>query len=153
MTSTTNDTQLAIYADDHSEHEQRTSDMMSSDEEAEVRHRTPAEPLVTNNNAVSKACEIIRIIKPLHGRDNMDIEDFLKKVQLAKNSCSEPTLLLQLILAEKIFDQAENSIRYTKIDTYSELFEALRTQVSMPASKASPKVQAFSNYFRGHSEL
>ncbi|KAK9302452.1 hypothetical protein QLX08_005526 [Tetragonisca angustula] len=80
-------------------------------------------------------------------------------MQLAKNSCSEPTLLLQLILAEKILDQAERSIRYTKIDTYSELFKALRTQVFIPVTVNDCKqgltesVQAFSNRFRRHSEL
>ena len=95
------------------------------------------------------------------------VEDFIKKVQLAKNFCSEPALLLQLILAGKILDQAERSIRYTKIDTYSELFEALRTQVSilvtvngcrdrLRSTKQGPteSVQAFSNRFRqSHSEL
>ena len=80
----------------YSEHEQRTSEIMSSDEEeghaprqlpeeAEVRRHMPAEPPATDNT-VNRACEMIRIIKPLYGRDDMGVEDFIKKVQLAKNS-------------------------------------------------------------------
>ena len=68
-----------------------------------------------------------RIIKPLHGKDDMGVENFIKRLQLAKNSCSEPILLLQLTLAEKILDRAERSIRYIKIDTYSELSESLKS--------------------------
>ena len=102
-------TQMGVA--NHSKHEKRSSDIMSFDEEeshasrllpeeTEIRHRIPAEPPATDNT-VSKICEMIRIIKPLHGTDDMGVENFIKRLQLAENSCSEPILLLQLTLAEK----------------------------------------------------
>ena len=44
-------------------------------EEAEVRRHMPAEQPATDNT-VSEAYEMIRIIKPLHGRDDMGVEDY-----------------------------------------------------------------------------
>ena len=84
-------TQMGVA--NYSEHEQDTSEIMSSDkeeghaprqlsEEAKVRCYMPAKPPATNNT-VSRACGMV---KPLYGRDDMGVEDFIKKVQLAKNS-------------------------------------------------------------------
>ena len=62
----------------------------------------------------------------------MGIEDFIKKVQLAKNSCSEPALLLQVILAEKILDQAERNIRYTRLTLIPNSSNSRHSELKFP---------------------
>lgn len=47
---------------------------------------------------------------------------------------SKPLILLKLIIAEKITENAERCIRYHNIETYDQLYQALRTQVSTPVT-------------------
>ena len=81
-------TQMGVA--NYSKHEQPNSDIMSFDEEesrasrhlpeeTEIRHRIPAEPPATDNT-VSKTYEMIRSIKPLHGTDDMGVENFIKRL-------------------------------------------------------------------------
>ena len=48
----------------------------------------------------------------------------------ARVRCSQPDLLLDFIIAEKIKDQAKQSIRHTGIGSYEDLYETLKTNLA-----------------------
>ena len=50
----------------------------------------------------------------------------LQTVKKAKTRCTQPNLLLDLIIAKKITGFAEKSIRYLQINLYEDLYDALR---------------------------
>ena len=86
------------------------------------RHRNP-----TTNVLIAK--DVIRAIKPINGRDDMGVENFIKSVKKWRKRCSQPELLLDYIIAEKITQQAEKAIRYIQFDDYETLYESLRANL------------------------
>ena len=56
----------------------------------------------------------------------MGVEDFIKTVKRVKIHCTRQKLLLNLVIAKKITGIAERVIRYIQIDSYEDLFEAVR---------------------------
>ena len=48
--------------------------------------------------------------------------------------CSQPDLLVDLIIAEKIKDQAKRAIRFNPIDNYDQLYSALRQNIGIISS-------------------
>lgn len=110
------------------------------DEMETTRTRQPttlAAERITATDQLMKATEAIRMIETLRGRDDVGVEDFIKSVRFARNNCSEKNLLLRLILIEKITENAKRSIRYTTINTFEELYETLRRNVSIPNTVSS----------------
>ena len=110
-----------------------------SDEETSVtrqHQQTRAEnPRFTDNNPDKlPAKEAIRLVETLRGRDDVGVEDFIKNVRYARANCLQKALLLRLILVERITDNAKRSIRYIDIDSYEELYAALRQNVSIPST-------------------
>nr|XP_034195013.1 uncharacterized protein LOC117611186 [Osmia lignaria] len=99
--------------------------------------RQPPQNSTIRPNELMKAVDAIRTIETLRGRDDVGVEDFIKSVRYARSNCSEKTLLLKLILIEKITENAKRSIRYTSIETYEELYEVLRQNVSIPNTVSS----------------
>nr|XP_034194820.1 uncharacterized protein LOC117611039 [Osmia lignaria] len=99
--------------------------------------RQPPQNSTIRPNELMKAVDAIRTIETLRGRDDVGVEDFIKSVRYARSNCSEKTLLLKLILIEKITENAKRSIRYTSIETYKELYEVLRQNVSIPNTVSS----------------
>lgn len=102
----------------------------------------PSAPRITATNITEegpsmKAKDVIRTIETLRGRDDVGVEDFIKSVMYARSICSERTLLLKLIIVEKITENAKRSIRYTTIETFNELYETLRQNVSIPNTVSS----------------
>lgn len=83
-----------------------------------------------SNNQLSPATKIIRTMKVLKGKDDLGIEDFITSVKRARDRCSDPDLLLDLIIAEKIQENAERAIRYLDITSYDILFSELRKNLS-----------------------
>ena len=81
----------------------------------------------------------IETIKTLNGQDDMGVEDFVKTIKKAKFRCSEPEILLDLILAKKIIGNAEKAIRYIPINSYEDLFIALRQNLKQTNSLVSLK--------------
>ena len=81
-----------------------------------------------------RAKETIRIVETLRGRDDVDVVDFIKSVEFAKQCCNEEQLLLKLILVEKIIGKAKRNIKYIDIKTYGELYVHLRNNVSIPTT-------------------
>ena len=81
----------------------------------------------------------IETIKTLNGQDDMGVEDFVKTIKKAKLQCSEPVILLDLILAKKIIGNAEKAIRYIPINSYEDLFIALRQNLKQTNSLVSLK--------------
>ena len=69
----------------------------------------------------------------------MGVEGFIKTILRMKNQCSQPQLLLDFILAEKITGKAEKAIGYTINNTYNDLFEALRQNLKQTCSVLSMK--------------
>ena len=69
----------------------------------------------------------------------MGVEDLIKIVSRMKTQCSQPQLLLDFIIAEKITGNAEKAIRYTSINTFSELYEARRQSLKQTGSILSIK--------------
>ena len=48
-------------------------------------------------------------------QDDIGVEDFIKTIEKARETFSQPELLLDYIIAEKITGQTESAIRYTNI--------------------------------------
>ena len=86
----------------------------------------------TANLMIAK--DVIRTIKPINGRDEIGVEDFTRSVKKARKRCSQPELLLDFIIAEKITQQAEKALRYIKIDDYETLYESLRSNLKQSNS-------------------
>lgn len=83
------------------------------------------------------AKEAIRTIKAINGQDDVGIENFIKTGKKAKLQCNQPNLLLYFIIAEKITGNAERAIRYTQIDSYEDLYEILRRNLTQAGSVSS----------------
>ena len=81
----------------------------------------------------------IETIKPINGQDDMGVEDFIKTVKRARIRCEEPEILLDLILAKKITHVAEKAIRYMQINSYEDLYAALRQNLRQTSSLISLK--------------
>ena len=73
-------------------------------------------------------------MKPISGQDDIGVEDFIKIVKKAKSRCSQQALLLDYIIAEKIINHAERAIRYTQINSYTDLFNTLRQNLTQIGS-------------------
>ena len=73
-----------------------------------------------------KAETAIETIQGINGQDDIGIEYFIKTVKKAKTRCTQPNLLLDLIIAKKITDFAEKSIIFSQINSYEDLYDAFR---------------------------
>ncbi|XP_076649849.1 uncharacterized protein LOC143364276 [Halictus rubicundus] len=103
-----------------------------------------APPIVTINNDVNdeaserttdctptlRAKDAIRYIPTLNGDDDIGVEDFIKEVRSMRNMCTEKELLLKAIKVEKIIGKAAQGIRNLQIESFGELYEALRSNVA-----------------------
>ena len=78
-----------------------------------------------------EADKAIRIVETLRGRDDVGVEDFILSVRKARARCKESDreLLLDLILIERITDNAKRNIRYLKINSFEDLYSCLRQHV------------------------
>ncbi|XP_076388247.1 uncharacterized protein LOC143264543 [Megachile rotundata] len=76
------------------------------------------------------AKDLIRYIPSLNGEDDVGVEDFIKEVREKRVRCLGRDLLLKAIKVDKIVDRAAQSIRNMSIENYSDLFEALRSNVA-----------------------
>ena len=64
------------------------------------------------------AREVVRTIRTLTGQDDINVEDFIRLVEKEQENCSQPDLLLDFILAEKITQIAERAIRLKHFDSF-----------------------------------
>ncbi|XP_043263113.1 uncharacterized protein LOC122403580 [Colletes gigas] len=99
---------------------------------AEPRSHTSTAPATTVSNL--KTADALRMVETLYGKDDIGVEEFIKSVRFARNRVNDPESLLRMIITEKIVSHAKRSIRFCRIQTYDELYEALRTQVSLPVT-------------------
>lgn len=88
----------------------------------------------TSRTPTLRAHDAIRYIPTLNGDDDIGVEDFIKEIKSLQTMCIEPTLLLKAIKVEKIVGKAAQSIRNLNLETYGELYEALRSNVATQAS-------------------
>ena len=87
----------------------------------------------------------IETIKTINGQDDMGVEDFIKVVKRARLRCEKPEILLDLILAKNITGAAEKAIRYMQINSYDNLFAALRQNLRQTKSLISLKSKLITN--------
>ena len=81
----------------------------------------------------------IETIKPINGQDDMGVEDFIKTVKRARIRCEEPEILQDLILAREITHAAAKAIGYMQINSYEDLYAALRQNLRQTSSLISLK--------------
>ena len=93
-----------------------------------------------------KATTVIRTIRVLRGQDDLGVEDFIQDIRDARQQCNDMHMLLKLILSEKITGQAERSIRYVKINSFEELYDALRTHVTSPTTIPAARAKLANTY-------
>ena len=101
-----------------------------------TREQIPVCSRITQDpeNVTSPAKDIIRTIEPLKGRDDNGVEDFIKSIKKARLRCNQQNLLLDFIIAEKIVENAKRAIRFTPINSYEDLYEALRHNLGTNSS-------------------
>ena len=152
----------ALLTEDDNKEDKEGEENGSSDSESEVENRLtqrqsgkeaqtnqlphtreePRFPMASQHQGyepLSLAKDIIRIVESLNGHDDVGVYDFIKSVKRAKLRCSQPSLLLDYVLTEKITRSAKRSIRHTHIDNYEDLYkafqEALEAEVSCRESE------------------
>ncbi|XP_033314395.1 uncharacterized protein LOC117213154 [Bombus bifarius] len=116
-----------------------------------------------NEDRGLEADKAIRTVETLPGQDDVGVEDFILSVRKARARCkaSDRELLLDLILIEKITDNAKRNIRYLKINSFEDLYSCLRQHVLTPTTisncrdklknlkqGATESVQSFNSRFR-----
>ncbi|KAK9296900.1 hypothetical protein QLX08_009210 [Tetragonisca angustula] len=117
--------------------------------------------IISHTEQIMKPLEALRTVETLNGINNTGVEEFINSVGFARTRVSDTASLLRMILTEKIIDRAKQSIRFCQITSYEELYEALRTQVSIPTIVSGSRnkmqntkqgtnetVQSYSNRFR-----
>lgn len=109
--------------------QQETTNDTDEDDEEEREQRTNA-----HDDPRHPAKLSIQFIPTLRGRDDIGVEGFIKKVKKARAKCRQQTELLDLILNQRITEDAERSIRHLDIDNYTDLYTALRQFVSIPTT-------------------
>ena len=74
-------------------------------------------------------------------QDDVGVEDFIRSIKRAKLHCSQPNILLDFIIAQKIKGLAEKTIRFIPIDSYDDLFifNALRQSLKQTGSTLALK--------------
>ena len=82
------------------------------------------------NEPLSHATELIRTVEVLNGQDDVGVHDFINTVKRAKIWCSQPGLLLDYIITEKIVGNAKKAIRHCLISSYDDLYKALNTNLA-----------------------
>ena len=80
------------------------------------------------------AKEILGTIESLNGQNDIGIEDLIKSVEKAKVQCLQPGLLLDFIIAQKITLSKKNTIRFININSYDDLYDALRQNLKQKNS-------------------
>lgn len=86
------------------------------------------------NSETFPASEIIRTIEILNGQDDVGVQDFILNVKRAISKCSQPGLLLDFVKTEKILGNAKRAIRHCPVNTFEELFEALKINLNSETS-------------------
>ena len=123
--------------DDGHERNRVQSPLMHSPSFREHNLRATGEDANNPFNESLLAKDIIRTIKGISGQDDMGIEDFIKSIERAKHRCRQSDSLLDFILAEKITGNAERAIRYLQINSYQDLYNALRQNLSQVGSASA----------------
>lgn len=95
--------------------------------------QSPNERISTTSENIP-ARDAVKLIKKFNGQDDMGVEPFITLVKRIKSQCSNPGVLLDWIIAEKIEGEAEKSIRFLSIQDYDDLFKALRTNFGTTGS-------------------
>ena len=93
--------------------------------EPNVQFPVPSASQIVGEGRIN-AKSAIETIRGINGQDDIGIEDFIKTVKKAKTRCTQHNLLLNLIIAKKITGFAEKSIRYLQINSYEDLYDALK---------------------------
>ena len=80
------------------------------------------------------AKDLVRTVEVLNGQDDVGVQDFIRSVKRAKARYSQPDLLLDFIITEKIVGNAKRAIRYSTINSFDDLFEVLNHNLNTETS-------------------
>ena len=94
-------------------------------------------PMTINN---LKVTDTLLTVETLYGKDDIGVEEFVKSVKFARNCINDQNSLLKMIIAQKISGHEKRNI-FCHISNYEELYEALRSQVSVLISKARSRTK------------
>ena len=108
--------------------------------EPNVRFPVPSASHIDEEGRI-KAETAIETIREVNGQDDIGIEDFIKTVKKVKTRRIQPNSLLDLIIAKKITIFAEKSIRYVQINSYENLYDALRQNLKWSNSILAVKLK------------
>ena len=111
---------------DHDELDERRENFPEK-KEIENRHfrRLRNRATASQNDTISPR-DVVKLIKKFNSQDEMGIEPFIALDNRIKMQCRNSKVLLDWIIAEKIEGEAEKSIRFLSIQSYSDLFKSLR---------------------------
>ena len=134
--------QFTILTETGSSHHSRAPVRSEDSEDDEARdrpHNSPAPGRMGPQSTAEasdplRAQEAIELVETLRGQDDIGVEDFIKNVKYARSQCHQKMLLLKLILVKKITDNAKRSIRFLEIETYEDLYNALRQNIATPST-------------------
>ena len=98
-----------------------------------ARFPAPTAPLTTEQETIN-AKIAVETIRGINGQDDVGVEDFIRTLKRARTRCTQPDLLLDLVIAKKITGFAERAIRYIPINSYEDLFDALRQNLKQSNS-------------------
>ena len=127
--------------DDESTHHQYTARMTHEPVKVDYK-KTREEPksrITSHTEQIMKPAEALRTVETLNGINDTGVEEFIKSVRFARTRVSDTASLLHMILTEKVTDRAKQSIRFCQITLYEELYETLRTEVSIPTTVSGSK--------------
>lgn len=137
-----------IITEDGSRPSQGTPD---DDAELEDGATAPQSLPIPSGTMLATASQAVRTVRTLKGEDDAGVEDFIHAIKRALTRCSQPDILLELILAEKLEGHAERSIRHIQIENYDDLYTALRQHVAPPSSVNTCRVALDKVLQRGRS--
>ena len=88
----------------------------------EKKEKTETDETRITGEDMPKAKDILDTITVLNGQDDVGVDDFIKSTKSAKLRCSQPNILLDFIIAQRIKGSAEKAVRFIPIDSHEDLF-------------------------------
>ena len=98
-----------------------------------------------------RAKDAISIIGFLNGENDIGVEEFIKCIKRAQLRCSQPHALLDMIISERIRENAEKAVKFMKIHSYEDLETILRANVK-PAPSITSLRSKLESCRRGNNE-
>ena len=129
---TDNDVRRSEITNDSSTDDEALEKPQMENSREQKYFQRPTAPIEEDKSIDAKLA--IESIKILNSQDDMGVEDFIKSIKKAIIRCTQPHLLLDLIVAKKIQGVAKKATRYSQINSYEYLYESLRQNIEQSGS-------------------